>query len=206
MGKNKFSDWRSEFDQVSIKFTQGDFMFKLLATIDQKERPHLTMIACQGAKTPNEFVWGQFTQGTSKKNVLKNPKQGVFIMTAELSIPIKFIRAKIKYTHFLEEGEDVEMFSRIPLIKYNTYVNIFRAFYSEVISVTPINTISLIGMGKGIIGNLIAKKAAKDKMAKHKLSPWAFKLINDPLSFKFLGYIDPSDGYPIVIPCMQLCA
>ncbi|MCP4760393.1 MAG: hypothetical protein GY870_01345 [archaeon] len=43
-------------------------------------------------------------------------------------------------------------------------------------------------------------------MAKHKLSPWAFKLINDPLSFKFLGYIDPSDGYPIVIPCMQLCA
>ncbi|MBD3353789.1 MAG: hypothetical protein GF364_20070 [Candidatus Lokiarchaeota archaeon] len=198
--------WKKTLTDDELRFTQKDIMLKLLSTIDERGWPHITMISCMGAKRNGEFIWGQFSQGRSKKYVRENSKQGFYIMNSSISIPIKFIHGKINLKRIEDEGENIETFSKIPLLRYNTYLNCWRAYINDIVAVSPFRKISLLGMGKGILAGTIAKGGINDEDSEDKLSNWAYNLINSALSFKFICYLDPSDGYPLIIPCLQLRA
>ena len=82
MGNKKdLITWSSELSEDAIEFTQPEIMLKLVATIDKRGWPHITIISSNRALTKDQVVWGQFSKGQSKTNIFENPKHGIFFMT-----------------------------------------------------------------------------------------------------------------------------
>ncbi len=198
---NKFG-WDSEFSDELIEFTQPDIMVKLVSTIDSRGWPHLTIITSNRAKSRDQIVWGQFFAGTSKENVQKNPKQGIFYMTAEA--PFKFIQVKADFTHTKTEGEDLEYFNQSDFFRYFTYINVYKIFYNNVIAVTPIRDLPPGNIPRKIIKAI--EKEAKTNLEEKRLDVIGYKLFTNKIGVRAIAYIDPSDGYPIIIPHLQLNA
>ncbi|MFX1359060.1 MAG: hypothetical protein ACFE8T_01820 [Promethearchaeota archaeon] len=205
MGKKKeILNWSSEISEEGIEFTQSEIMLKLVSTIDERGWPHITMISSNRAKNESQIVWGAFTEGTSKKNVKKNPKQGIFYMTAEM--PYKFLQAKVEFSHTSKEGEDLEHFNKAELMRYNVYIRVHTAYYNKIIAVTPVRNLPLSGIILGILKDMIGKGGAKTKLEEKRLNVIGYKLFRAPIAVRVISYIDPSDGYPVMIPCIQLQA
>ncbi|MHA1270908.1 MAG: hypothetical protein ACTSPY_14030 [Candidatus Helarchaeota archaeon] len=196
--------WKSSLSEEAFNLTQIEYAAKLISTIDNRGWPHITFIVSNCAKTPTQIIWGQFTEGTSKENVRKNKKQGVFIMTPES--PYKFIQAKIELENIKKEGEDVEYFSRMNFYRYNCYLNVHTVYYNKIIATTQVRNLSIGGIIKGMLVNIIGKGATKSKDHEIKLPKLGYNLFNGAIYPKFISYIDPSDGYPIIIPCFQMRA
>ncbi|MHA1230729.1 MAG: hypothetical protein ACTSRP_05905 [Candidatus Helarchaeota archaeon] len=204
MGKKNQVEWKSELDEDALKLAQIDYGAKFIATIDHKKRPHITFILSNRAKTSKQLVWGQFVEGTSKKNVLNDPKQGILIMTAEA--PFKFVQMKVELEEIKKEGEDIEYFSRTEFYRYNCYTNVHTAYYNSIKAAIGVRNLSILGILKGILINLIGTGIAKSKNSEKKLPNLGYKLFNGPLNPKFIAYIDKTDGFPIILPCFQIRA
>ncbi|MFX1480037.1 MAG: hypothetical protein ACFFCI_18105 [Promethearchaeota archaeon] len=200
--KNYEFDWISEFSDELIEFTQPAVMVKLVSTIDFRGWPHITLITANRAKSKNQIVWGQFFAGTGKDNVQKHPKQGIFYMTTEP--PFKFIQVKADFTHSKTEGEDIEYFNQSDFFRYFTVLNIYKAFYNKVIAVTPIRDLPPSSVPKKIIKMIL--KEAKTNLEEQRLNVIGYKLFTNKIGVRVIAYIDPSDGYPIIIPNLQLNA
>ena len=200
----KSKEWNTKFSKDGMELSDLDVGLKLLATIDPRGWPHITMISFNRAKTPEQVVWGEFTVGTSKRNVLQNPKQGAFYMNAVM--PFKFLQAKITFDHRVKGGEDCDHFSRGQMLRYNTYMNVEKAYYNFVKAVTLVMDLEVLAIAKGLILNLFAKRKAKDSNAENKMPLLGYDLYNNPFNPKFISFLDPDDGYPLIVPCFQIRA
>ncbi|MBA7693557.1 hypothetical protein ES703_102143 [subsurface metagenome] len=198
---NKFG-WDSEFSDELIEFTQPDIMVKLVSTIDSRGWPHLTIITSNRAKSSDQIVWGQFYAGTSKEYVQKDPKQGIFYMTAEA--PFKFIQVRADFTHTKNEGEDLDYFNQSDFFRYFTYINVYKVFYNNVVAVTPIRNLPPGNIPRKIVKAII--KEAKTNIEEKRLNVIGYKLFTNKIGVRAIAYIDPSDGYPVIIPHLQLNA
>ncbi|MRR37157.1 hypothetical protein EG829_21365 [bacterium] len=78
----------------------------LIATVNPAGLPHITLITALQAKTTEELIWGQFSEGLSKQHVKTNPKTGFLIMTLDRSL----WRGKALWSHQETHGEDYMMF------------------------------------------------------------------------------------------------
>ncbi|MFW9921688.1 MAG: hypothetical protein ACFFDW_00165 [Candidatus Thorarchaeota archaeon] len=197
----KNSQWMSKLTDEGVKFTSPEIMAKLVATIDSQGNPHITMIASNKAVNNGVVKWGQFTEGTSKKNILNNQKQGLLFMTAEM--PFKFIQIKADYDTCSTEAEDAYDFNQTDLMRYNVYMRVYKTFFNKIKAASNIRDIKLFGIVKGILANLFGKRKYKTGQIEKRLPDYGMKLYNGPIFPKFIAYIDPTDSYPIIIPCFQ---
>ena len=205
MSKKKSKiEWSSEISEEGIEFTQPDIMLKLISTIDDRGWPHITLISSNRAISKEKIVWGAFTEGTSKKYVKKRPKQGIFYMNTEM--PFKFLQVKADFSHTTKEGKDLEHFNQTQLMRYFTYVRVHTAYYNDVVAATPVRDLPLFGIVKGIVKDIIGKGGAKTKLAEKRLNVIGYKLFAVPIAVRVISYIDPTDGYPTMIPAIQLQA
>ncbi|TFG03282.1 MAG: hypothetical protein EU542_02900 [Promethearchaeota archaeon] len=202
--KNKIFQWNSEANEEAINFTQPDIMLKLVSTIDERGWPHITMISSNRIISNKKLVWGAFTEGLSKKYVKENPKQGIFYMTAEM--PFKFVQVKAHFSHTSKEGSDLEHFNKSQLMRYFTYVRTHTAYYNDIISATSVRDLPLLGIIKGLLKTLIGRDGAKTKLPEKRLNVVGYKLFRDMIAVRVISYIDPNDGYPVMIPVIQLQA
>ena len=200
--KDEIHQWSAKLSEEIIKFTQPEVMVKLISTIDPRNWPHLTLISSNRAISEDQIVWGEFTKGLSKEYVQKNPKQGIFYMTAET--PFKFIQVKANFSHTETEGEDMENFNKSDFMRYFTYVTIYKVYYNNIVAATPIRELPFGGISRKITKEII--KSAKTELSEKKLNIIGYKLFTNPIGIRALSYIDPSDGYPIIIPHLQLQA
>ena len=70
-----------------------------------------------------------------------------------------------------------------------------------------INQLANTLFSKGLAASMWdAKNKAKDPNAEEKLPKLAYNLYNNPFNPKFISFLDPKDGYPLIIPCFQLRA
>ncbi|MHA1972469.1 MAG: hypothetical protein ACTSW1_05740 [Candidatus Hodarchaeales archaeon] len=196
-------EWKEELTPKAMKLTQLELGLKLIATIDHRGWPHITLISFNKAKNPHEIVWGQFVEGSSKKNVLRNSKQAAFYMNAKM--PFKFVQVKMDLERTQKGGEDCEEFSRSQMLRYMTYTNVHTAYYNQVVAATNIRPLGLFGILKGALVNFFAKSALKLKNVEEKLPEFGYKIINQVANAKVLAFID-TDGYPIIIPVFGLAA
>ena len=201
--KNKIK-WSSEISEKGMEFTQPDIMLKLISTIDDRGWPHITLISSNRAINKKQIVWGAWTEGTSKKYVKKRPKQGIFFMTA--AMPFKFLQVKADFSHITKEGKDLEHFNQTQLMRYFTYVRVHTAYYNNIVAATPVRNLPLFGVVKGIIKDMIGKGGAKTKLEEKRLNVLGYKLFADLIAVRVISYIDPADGYPTMIPAIQLQA
>jgi hypothetical protein len=205
MGKKSNQiQWNEHASEEAINFTQPDIMLKLVSTVDDRGWPHITMISSNRLIGNNKLVWGQFTEGTSKEYVKKNPKQGIFYMTAEM--PFKYLQVKVDFAYTSKEGEDLEFFNKSNLMRYFTYVRVHTAYYNDIKAVSQVKNLPLLGVIMGILKNMIGKGGAKTKLAEKRLNVIGYNLFKAPIAVRVISYIDPKDQYPIMIPCLQLQA
>lgn len=196
--------WKKELSKEACDFTQKIAMVKLMSTIDEKGWPHITFILNNKAKSPNQIVWGEFMHGKSKRYIQENSKHGYFYMSGKK--PLMMIQIKADFSHILKSGEDLDDFNNTPEMRYSTTMNVWRAFYSNIVSVSPFQKISIGKLFKGIIFNLWAKGAAKTGNSKERLDHNGKQIFTGVMNPKFLAFIDPIDNYPIVLPCFQAIA
>jgi hypothetical protein len=91
-------------------------------------------------------------------------------------------------------------------MRYFTYVRTHTAYYNKIVAVTPIRNLPLFGIVKGIIKDIIGKGGARTKLDEKRLNVIGYKLFAVPIAVRVISYIDPEDGYPTMIPAIQLQA
>ncbi|HPI23955.1 MAG TPA: hypothetical protein PLE73_12205, partial [Spirochaetota bacterium] len=69
------------FDPNDLKEFEPDAKVGLIATVSEGELPPITLITALQARSTTELIWGQFSEGMSKRNVRKNPRVGFLIMS-----------------------------------------------------------------------------------------------------------------------------
>lgn len=188
-------------DPGMITFTTPEIMLKLLATIDPAGYPHVTLISSSVAVDGSTIKWGEFTRGRSKQHVLANPKQGVFYMTT--AMPFKFMQAKMDFTRCSTEGADAADFNQMALFRYNTYMRISKVYFNTVVAASPVRDLSLGGIVRGIVASGWAKGSMRTGTIEHRLPAWGETLFNGPVNPKVACFLDPADGYPVLVPCFQ---
>lgn len=170
----------------------------LLATINKQGLPHLTLITTLQANGPDEIVWGQFTEGTSKENVLFNPKTGFLIMTLDKSL----WRGKTSWTTSKKEGKEYVKFNKLPMWRYNSYFGLHTIHYMKLMEVTEKTALPMVGVVAATLLTKFAKGSARSKLKEPVLNEWTFKFLNQLDTLKFMSYVS-DDGYPVIIPLIQ---
>lgn len=204
MVKKDSLEWSPGLSDKAIRFSQPEVMLKLVSTIDDRGWPHITMISSNRAISSDKIVWGAFTEGNSKENVKNNPKQGIFYMTAEM--PFKFLQVKTKFERTKKEGDELQHFNKSQLMRYNTYVRVHTAYFNKITAARPVRDLSLFGIVGGIVKDLIGKGGAKTNLDEKRLGVMGYNLFTAPIAIRAISYLDPKDGYPIIIPCIPLQA
>ena len=76
----------TEFNPDDIAALDVELKVGILGTVNDEGLPHLTMISSLRPYSPCGLVWGQFTEGLSKRYVRENPKTGFLIMSLEKQV------------------------------------------------------------------------------------------------------------------------
>ncbi len=200
-GPRQLPDWQPILSTEGVEFTQPEIMVKLLATIGADRYPHITLITSNHAEGASVIKWGQFTQGRSKKNVLANPEQGIFYMTAEK--PFRFLQVKAALERTSTAGEDAADFNKMSLFRYNTYMRIGKVYYNRVEAARPVRDLGIAGIVKGMAANLWGLGGTRTGNVEKRLPEFGNKLFNTAIYPKFVAYLDPKDGYPVIFPVFQ---
>ncbi len=188
----------TSFEESDMKEFEPEIKIGLIGTVNPEGLPHLTLITAIQAKTPTELIWGQFSEGTSKKNVKSNPKTGFLIMNLKKEL----WRGKAVWTHEEKEGVDYEMYNRKPMFRYNTYFGIHTVHYMNLVETSGREKLPMGAIIAGALKTKLAKGMVAGKRKDRILKVWAEGLFNRLDSLKFLTYVG-GDGFPVIIPVIQ---
>ena len=189
---------KKQFSPEDIKSFEPESKIGLLATINEKGLPHLTLITTLQANGAEELVWGQFSEGKSKENVLKNPKTAFLIMTLDKNL----WRGKALWRESKKEGPEYVRFNKLPMWRYNSYFGLHTIHYMDLVETTEKSALPIAGIVLSTLLTKFSKGAAKTKNYENPMNQWTIQLLNKLGSLKFLSYVT-GDGFPVIIPLLQ---
>jgi hypothetical protein len=188
----------TNFSPEDIQSTQPAMKVGLLATVSPNGLPHVTLISSLMACGPKELCFGQFTEGMSKKYILKNPKTGFLIMSLDKNL----WRGKATFTHAVKEGQEYEFYNNIPMFRYNSYFGVHTVYYMDLILQTGKTPLPMNSIIAAAIKTIVARKIGRKPAEKVVLNHWTRGFVNKIDNLKFLSYV-ADDGFPIIIPAIQ---
>ncbi len=186
--------------EQDIAAFEPDAKIALLATVDPEGLPHVTLITTLMAKGPDELMFGQFSEGRSKRNLRADDKAGWLVMNAERQV----WRGRARWTRQATEGPDYEAYNKRPIYRYNSYFGIHTVHYLDLVEHQP--KVGL-AMPSVVTGSLLAQavRVARRRREDHRiLKPWAVSHLAGLSTLKYLSWID-ADGYPTLVPVVP-CA
>lgn len=186
------------FDQEAMQAFEPEAKVGLLATVNPDGLPHITLITALQAKTPQQLIWGQFTEGRSKAHVRANPKTAFLILTMDR----KLWRGRAVWTHAVKEGPDYEMFNTKPMFRYNAYFGIHTVHYMDLVETSGREGLPLGAIVASSLLTALAKHQARTHLTDRILKPWAEGLFNGMATLKFIAHVGP-DGFPVITPLLQ---
>jgi hypothetical protein len=169
-----------------------------LATIDDDNTPHITVLSSIMFHDPETVIWGQYTHGMSKKNLKVRPQNAFMVLTDQNEI----IRGSSVWKDAKKTGPEYDMINDIPYFRYNAYCSLAYVHYMDLLG---IDLVSRIDFAEVNVSRERTFKAAK-KLTPGSL-PEAMKyltvnLFSQPDSIKVLSFI-ADDGRPRIIPICQ---
>jgi hypothetical protein len=188
----------NELSQEDIKAFEPEAKIGLIASINPRGEPHITLISSIRAKTTRQLMWGQFMEGMSKTNIKTNPDTGFLILTMDRQL----WRGKARWTKEAKQGEDYEFYNNTPMFRYNAYFRINTIHYMDLVETYGRENLPMKNIIVSSILTKIAKGSSKTGQKSRILKPWAQGLLNNFSTLKFLSYID-RDGFPRIIPLLQ---
>ena len=170
----------------------------LVATIDETDGPHVTVLSTLMGKGEDRMMLGKFVEGLSKEFILVRPKTGFLIMNPQK----KFWFGTMDYREAKTEGDDYVAYNNQPLYRYNSYFGINTVYYFKLNGISDENVLPMGTIVKNAIRVLLAKRRFADKTRPAVMKPWAEGFIEKLDTLKFLSYVG-QDGYPRIVPVIQ---
>jgi hypothetical protein len=180
---------------ADIAAFEPDAKIALLATVDPAGLPHLTLITTLTAKGPTRLMFGQFTEGRSKRHLRDEPKAGWLVMNADKQV----WRGRARWTGTATEGADFEAFNRRPIYRYNSYFGIHTVHYLDLVSTEPTAKLDMVGVVGGALKTAALRLTARRPEPHPVLKPWATGHLADMTTLKYLAWVD-DEGWPVVVP------
>jgi hypothetical protein len=188
----------TSFEPADMKEFEPDAKVGLIATLNREGLPHITLITALQAKSSSQLMFGQFTEGLSKKHVKSNPRTGFIIM----SLSREMWRGKALWKKESREGEDYDMFNHKPMFRYNSYFGIHTVHYMDLVETYGREKLPMASIVKSALITKLAKGGAHTGRTARILSVWAENLFNRLDALKFISFAG-DDGYPVMIPVIQ---
>lgn len=189
---------KKAFNEADIKAFEPESKVGLIATVSPEGLPHITLITTIQAKTPTQIIWGQFSEGLSKRHVKENRSTAFLIMTLDR----KLWRGKALYTHSLREGEDYERLNNLPMFRYNSYFGIHTVHYMDLVETSSQERLPLERIVPATLLTKAVKPAAGTGAPDPIMNPWSRALFDRVDSIKFIAFVG-EDGFPRLIPIIQ---
>jgi hypothetical protein len=189
---------KTALEQEAMEPFAAEAKIGLLATINPQGLPHITFISSIRAKTPTELIWGQFTEGMSKRHVKENPHTGFLVLTTDK----RMWRGQALWTHEEHQGEDYEMYNNTPMFRYNAYLGIHTVHHMDIVNTYGEESLPMGRIVTGSILTKLAKSGARTGLTDPVLKPWSEDLFNSLSALKFLSHVD-ENGFPKLIPVIQ---
>ena len=192
-------NWKqTTFSQDDIEGTSAPMKVGILATVNPQGEPHLSLISSLRANTENQLVWGQFTEGISKKNVTSNPKTGFLIMSLDKDIWM----GQATWTYTETSGTEYERYNNEPMFRYNAYFGIHTVHFMNLEGQSgkiplPMSSVILSAIKTKIAG-LLHRKPDSNPVMNH----WTKNFLGKMDTLKYIGFIN-ADGFPVVFPAIQ---
>jgi len=187
-----------QFNKDDMKAFEPSEKIGLLVTVNPEGFPHITLITSLQAKDETTVIWGQFTEGESKSNVLHNPKTAFLVMTLDKSL----WRGTSNYMKSSKEGEDYVMFNNQPMFRYNSYFGIHTVHYMDLLETGGRESLPMAKIMAASVMTKVSKRKARTGITDRILKVFGENLFNDLSALKFISYIK-QDGYPAIIPLIQ---
>ena len=181
----------------AIRAFAPDAKIGLLATVDPAGLPHVSLITSLQAKDPRRLMFGQFSEGLSKRHVRTNPKVGFLVMNAAREL----WRGRARWTGATTSGEDYAAFNDRPMFRYNAYFGIHTVHYLDLVAVGDKEKLAVTALIAGSILTNLARRWARTDGRERILTPWAEAHLARLSTLKFLSYVG-RDGYPVVVPAV----
>jgi hypothetical protein len=188
---------KNYIDDMTLKAFSVSMKVGIVATIDEDDSPHLTILSTLQGKDDKTLIFGKFVEGMSKENIVKRPKAGFLVMNPEKY----FWYGKMTYQYLLKEGEDYTMYNNQPLYRYNTYFGINTVYYADLVEISDTDILPMKEIVFNSISVILRKRQFKN-ISPTIMTPWAEKFTSKLDTLKFISFID-EDGYPEIIPIIQ---
>ena len=188
----------TEFSQQDIQDLLPTMKIGVLGTVTPEGLPHLTLITTMMGSNPQELVWGQFMEGSSKQFIRSNPKTGFLIMGLDKS----FWVGQADYTHSSQKGKDYDFYNNTPLFRYNSYFGVHTVHYMNLLGHSGKHPLPMNQVVFAAIKTLIGRSLSFKRSKKEVLNSWTQAFFNKIDNLKFLSYVD-ANGYPVIIPVIQ---
>jgi hypothetical protein len=167
----------------------------LLATVDPQGLPHISLITSIQAKSAHALMFGQFSEGRSKRHVKHNPHVGFLVMNRER----KLWRGKARWTGEATSGDDYEMYNRKPMFRYNSYFGIHTVHYLDLVELSGRQPISTAGIAAGSLLTALTRRLYAIGSREAILKPWAERHLGKLGTLKFFAFVG-ADSYPAIVP------
>jgi hypothetical protein len=195
---DKYNGIQATFSQEDIQALDVELKVGILGTVNEAGLPHLTMISSLRPYSANRLVWGQFTEGLSKKFIRQNPKTGFLIM----SLDRQMWRGKALFTHTAGSGPEYDNFNNLPMFRYNAYFGIHTVYYMDLVELHGKQPLPMGQVIFAALKTILAQRLGRKRGSLEILTPWTRDLLNKIDNLKFLGYIG-EDGFPVILPIIQ---
>lgn len=186
------------FSPEDIQETHPEMKIGLLATVTPQGLPHVSMLSSLMACSPGGLSFGQFTEGSSKENILQDPKVGFMIMSLDRNL----WRGIADYTHSAKDGPEFDYYNNVPMFRYNAYFGVHTVHYLDLLSHTGKSPLPMNRIIFAAVQSMLARTIGKKRENQAVLNDWTRTFLNKLDNLKFLAYIG-RDGYPVIIPAIQ---
>jgi hypothetical protein len=188
----------SAFSEADCQALDPEMKIGLLATVNPAGLPHVTLISTLRPNGPGEVIWGQFAEGLSKENIVRNPQAGFLMMTLDRSM----WRGKARFTRTAHTGPEFELFNNQPMWRYNAYFGIHRVYSMDLLEHYGREPLPMGRIVRGALATIIARTLSPALHRQEVLNPWTRRLLDKIDHLKFVAYVG-ADGYPVVVPAIQ---
>jgi hypothetical protein len=189
---------RNRFTPEDIRLMSVPMKVGILGTLNEAGQPHLTMISTLQPGSSQQVIWGQFTEGSSKRYIQSHPEAGFLIMTLDKHL----WRGKARFTHTANAGPEYEMYNNVPMFRYNAYFGVHTVYYMDLIEHSGRQALPMGRVAVAAVQTRLASALRSGASDKPVLNMWTRALFNKLDNLKFLGYVGP-DGYPAILPLVQ---
>ena len=187
---------RTTLSTADIEAFAPEAKIGLVATADPDGRPHITLITTLRARAPGELVFGQFSEGRSKKNLRQRPRAGFLVLTMDR----RLWRGRACWTRAATSGTDYDTFNRLPMFRYNAYLGIHTVHHLDLVAVVGPERLPVAGIAVAALLTRLARIGSG--RGPEVLSAWSRNLFNDLSTLKFLACMD-ADGFARIVPLIQ---